>query len=198
VVTMLGNATACNVTTGNRSLVADISKTPTGPAATDARMRELYQAHATALHRFLLNVSFGAQQSAEDLVQETLVRAWRNLDRLGTEVDALRPWLITVARRIAIDSARARRARPAEDAAVDTSLMPETDDPIERLGTIDDVRTALRQLPERQRQVLVEIFYRGRSVTETALVLGIPVGTVKSRSFNALRALRSLVDSGRQ
>jgi RNA polymerase sigma-70 factor (ECF subfamily) len=167
-------------------------------APDDARMRELYLAHGKALHRFLRSVSFGARQSAEDLVQETLLRAWRNLDHLAEDVTTLRPWLFTVARRIAIDSVRARQSRPTEAGLVDLSFMPEDDDPIERLGTVQEVRAALRQLPEGHRQVLAEINYRGRSVTETAYALGIPAGTVKSRTFNALRMLRTVVNAGRE
>jgi len=88
-------------------------------------MRALYNAHGKALYRFLLGVTVGDQQFAEDLVQETLVRAWKHLDRLAPNVDTLRPWLFTVARRIAIDAARARRARTREVGAVDLTLVPD-------------------------------------------------------------------------
>jgi len=159
--------------------------------AADERMRELYQAHGRALYRFLLTVTFGDQQAAEDLVQETLVRAWNNLDHLGQNVNTLRPWLFTVARRIAIDAARARRARPAEVGPVDLAVVPDRDDQIERLLAVQTVRAALKQLSPEHREVLIEVYYRGRSVSEAAALLGIPNGTVKSRTFNAIRALRA-------
>jgi RNA polymerase sigma-70 factor, ECF subfamily len=157
----------------------------------DERMRELYQAHGGALHRFLLTVTFGDQQFAEDLVQETLVRAWNHLDQLAQNVDTLRPWLFTVARRIAIDAARARRARPPEVGILDLTIVPDRDDAIERLVAVQTVRAALKQLSPDHREVLIEVYYRGRSVTEAAALLGIPEGTVKSRTFNAIRALRA-------
>ncbi len=157
-------------------------------------MREIYHAHAPALHRFLLGVTFGEQQVAEDLVQETLLRAWRNLDKLAPDVATLRPWLFTVARRIAIDAARARQARPSEVGTVDMTVLPERDDPIERLVAVQTVRAALRRLTVEHREVLLEIYYGGRSVAEAAALLGIPEGTVKSRTYNALRALRAVLD----
>jgi RNA polymerase sigma-70 factor (ECF subfamily) len=159
--------------------------------AVNERMRELYQAHGKALYRFLLGVTDGEQQTAEDLVQETLMRAWRNLDQLTADVETLRPWLFTVARRIAIDAFRARRARPHEVGDVDLAYVAERDDPIERLVAVQAVREALMNLRAEQRRVLVEVYYKGRSIAETAAVLGIPEGTVKSRTFNAVRALRA-------
>jgi RNA polymerase sigma-70 factor, ECF subfamily len=162
--------------------------------AANERMRELYKAHGQALYRFLLGVTFGQQHVIEDLVQETLLRAWRHLDQLAPNVNALRPWLFTVARRIAIDAARARQVRPQEVGAVDLTIMPDRDDAIERLVTVQTVRTALGALKPEHRQVLVEVYYRGRSVAEVAALLGIPEGTVKSRTFNALRALRVVLD----
>jgi RNA polymerase sigma-70 factor, ECF subfamily len=195
VVSMVGtvsaNSTPASVGTGVGTVGRRYAP---GRLPADARMRELYQAHAHALHRFLLGVTFGEQQAAEDLVQETLLRAWRNLDQLAPDVASLRPWLFTVARRIAIDAARARQARPSEVGAVDMTVMPERDDPIERLIAVQTVRAALRRLTEEHRRVLIEIYYRGRSVAEAASLLGIPEGTVKSRTYNALRALRSILD----
>jgi RNA polymerase sigma-70 factor (ECF subfamily) len=120
-----------------------------------------------------------------------LVRAWRHLDQLTADVETLRPWLFTVARRIAIDAFRARQARPHEVRDVDLAYVPERDDPIERLVSVQAVREALRNLGPEQRRVLVEVYYRGRSIAETASLLGIPEGTVKSRTFNAVRALRA-------
>jgi RNA polymerase sigma-70 factor, ECF subfamily len=78
----------------------------------EARMRELYDLHAGPLYRYLMSLTFGQRQAAEDLVQETLLRAWRNLDSLNADIKTLRPWLFTVARRIAIDASRARRRAP--------------------------------------------------------------------------------------
>src|SRR4051794_2277826 len=141
-------------------------------------MQALYDAHAKPLYRFLLRLTFGERSLAEDLLQETLLRAWRNLDGLAADVETLRPWLFTVARRIAIDAARARQARPAEIGVVDLSLLPARDDAIERLLAEQTVRRALASISPEHRAVLVEIYYRGRSSSEAAALLGIPEGTV--------------------
>src|SRR5829696_4522413 len=77
-------------------------------------LRALYDGHAA------LRLTNGDRARAEDIVQETLLRAWRNLEVLDDDVRPVRPWLFTVAQRLAIDAHRARRARPAEvgDAAL--------------------------------------------------------------------------------
>lgn len=126
---------------------------------------------------------------AEDIVQEVLLRAWQHAGHLAGDGRSLRPWLFTVADHLATDQDRWRRVRPrevsgsspAEGAAPDQS---------DRAIVALDVAAALRSLSEEHRVVLVETYYRGRSVAEAAEVLGIPAGTVKSRAYYALRALR--------
>jgi RNA polymerase sigma-70 factor (ECF subfamily) len=95
-----------------------------------------------------------------------------------------------VAKRVHIDAVRARRARPAEVGVIDVARMASPDDDVERMLTVRTVRHALMSLSPEHREVLVEVYYRERSVKEAAEVLGIPVGTVKSRTYYALRALR--------
>jgi RNA polymerase sigma-70 factor (ECF subfamily) len=162
----------------------------------DARIEALYRAHGRALYRFLLRLTFGERQAAEDLLQETLLRAWRNLEGLHPNVEALRPWLFTVARRIAIDTARARQVRPAEVGGADLTIIAAGDDEIERLVAVQAVRQALASLSPEHRSVLVEGYYRGHSTRETAARLGIPEGTVKSRTYYALKALRVALTAG--
>jgi RNA polymerase sigma-70 factor (ECF subfamily) len=83
------------------------------PASADQRMQALYRAHARPLYRFLLRITFGDPQAAEDLLQETLLRAWRHLDGLPAEADTLRSWLFTVGRRRAPAApARSRSVSP--------------------------------------------------------------------------------------
>jgi RNA polymerase sigma-70 factor (ECF subfamily) len=155
----------------------------------ERELRALYDAHALALLGYALRLCEGDRALAEDLVQETLVRAWRHLDRLDPSAAPVRPWLFTVARHLAIDAHRARRARPPEvgDAALDT--VPGLDGIESTLDRIV-VTDALQSLSQEHRAVIVETYYRGRTVTETAGVLGVPPGTVKSRCYYALRALK--------
>jgi RNA polymerase sigma-70 factor (ECF subfamily) len=185
-----GTAPAADARGGADGMAADRIAPP---EAADERMRALYRAHAAPLYRFLLRITFGDPHAAEDLTQETLLRAWRNLDSLHAEVDSVRPWLFTVGRRIAIDAARARAARPTEIGAADIAIMPAADDAIERLITVHTVRQAMATLNPEHRGVLIELYYRDRSTAETAARLGIPVGTVKSRTHYALRSLSAAI-----
>jgi RNA polymerase sigma-70 factor, ECF subfamily len=98
-------------------------------------------------------------------------------------------WLATVARRIVIDDYRRRKARPAEAGDVTLADLPAPDDTADALRRLV-VAEALRMLSPLHRQVLVETILRDRTVDKAAQVLGIPVGTVKSRVYYALRALQ--------
>jgi RNA polymerase sigma-70 factor (ECF subfamily) len=152
-------------------------------------LRALYDAHALALLAYALRLCDGDRALAEDLVQETLVRAWRHLDRLDPTAGPVRPWLFTVAQHLAIDAHRARRARPPEVGDVALDAVPGLDRIESTLDRIV-VTDALQSLSKEHRAVIVETYYRGRTVAETAGVLGIPPGTVKSRCYYALRALK--------
>lgn len=157
---------------------------------TDLWMQRVYQVHAGALYRFLLRLTLGDRAAAEDLLQETLLRAWRNVEDLPGSVDDLRPWLFTVARNLAIDAGRSRQVRPTEVDA-DLAALAATTDAFELLLTAATVRQALLNLTPEHRIVLIQLYYRGASAAETAARIGVPEGTVKSRAHYALRALRT-------
>jgi RNA polymerase sigma-70 factor (ECF subfamily) len=152
-------------------------------------LRALFDAHATVLLAYALRLTGGDRARAEDIVQETLVRAWRNIDRLDEDERPVRPWLFTVAQHLAVDAHRARRARPVEVGADVLAGVPGLDDVEATLDRVV-VADALRSLSREHRAVIVETYYHGRSVAEAAEVLGIPPGTVKSRCYYALRALK--------
>jgi RNA polymerase sigma-70 factor (ECF subfamily) len=152
-------------------------------------LRALFDAHASVLLAYAMRLTGGDRARAEDVVQETLVRAWRNLDRLDDSVAPVRPWLFTVAQRIAIDAHRARRSRPAEVGDEMLQVVPALDELEPMLDRVV-VSEALDSLSREHRAAIVETYYRGRSVAEAAEVLGIPPGTVKSRCYYALRALK--------
>jgi RNA polymerase sigma-70 factor (ECF subfamily) len=160
-----------------------------GGATGEESLRALYDAHAFALLGYALRLCDGDRTRAEDLVQETLVRAWRHLDHLDDHAAPVRPWLFTVAHRLAIDAHRARHARPPEVGDGALEAVPSLD---ELDGTLDRIilTDALDSLSREHRAVLVETYYRGRTVGEAAGVLGVPPGTVKSRCYYALRALK--------
>jgi RNA polymerase sigma-70 factor (ECF subfamily) len=158
-------------------------------SAREKSLRALFDQHAPALLAYALRLTDGDRTRAEDIVQETLLRAWRNLELLDDTVRPVRPWLFTVAQHLAIDAHRARRSRPREvgDAALDS--VPGLDDLEPALDRIL-VTDALQALSTEHRAVIVETYYRGRTVAEAASALGIPPGTVKSRCYYALRALK--------
>jgi RNA polymerase sigma-70 factor (ECF subfamily) len=157
-------------------------------------IRALHAEHGDALFAHALRLCDGDRQRAEDLVQETLLRAWRHPEALDPDRGSTRAWLFTTARRLAIDAWRRREARVGE---VVTDAIPE---PRSELSEADraveawTIAEALERLSPSHREVLVECFYRGRSVAEAATVLGIPAGTVKSRTHYAVRALRLVLD----
>ncbi|WP_327186385.1 sigma-70 family RNA polymerase sigma factor [Streptomyces sp. NBC_01334] len=155
----------------------------------------LQREHGRPLFALLLRLCDGDRQRAEDLVQETLVRAWQHPEALRADTfDSVRPWLLTVGRRLAIDARRARQARPAEvgDAVLENA-SPVCADHAERAAATLDVREAVKTLTPEHREVLVLVYFHGASVAEAAEALGIPPGTVKSRAYYALRALRRVL-----
>lgn len=156
-------------------------------------MQALYTEYAGPLYRFLLRLAWGDWRLAEDLLQDTMLQAWRHRDKLPTEQEALRRWLFTVARRIAIDAARARQARPTEVGMNDLEQLAGSADPTEGVVAAQTVRRALPKLTPAHRAVLIELYLLGRSTEEVAARLGIAEGTVKSRAHYALRALRAAI-----
>lgn len=162
--------------------------------AGEEAIAELWQAHGPSLLRFALKLTLGDRQRAEDIVQETLLRAWRHPEVVGSGRTPIRAWLFTVTRHVAIDLWRSRsRAEAAEEVIDDSHAeLPDPDELIERTVDALDVQAALDLLSAGHRQVITEMYFRGHSAAETAEILGIPVGTVKSRSYYALRVLRQV------
>ena len=170
---------------------------PAGAADDDAVLTELYRQYRGPLLSFVLRLTAGDRQQAEDVVQETMVRAWRQAGRLDLTEPSLMPWLATVARRIVIDEDRRKRARPPEVGGDLADKPPVADDETENLLRKVLVTEALQALSAAHREVLNETILRDRTVNEAAEVLGIPVGTVKSRVYYALKALKvHLVERG--
>jgi RNA polymerase sigma-70 factor (ECF subfamily) len=158
----------------------------------DALLRDVYAQHGRALFEFVFNHTSGDRQWAEDIVQETMVRLWRNVERIDFVRD-LRPLLFTVARRLIIDGYRRRRVRPAEVGEAALAEIPATDE-LDRSLVALTVKRALGTVAAPQRAVIVALYYQGRTIQSTASELGIPAGTVKSRAYNGLCALRTALE----
>lgn len=171
------------------------------PLTDEHLLRELYAAHAGVLLGYARRLLGGDTARAEDVVQETLLRAWRHPTSLDPERNggaSVRAWLLTVARNVVIDGERARRSRPREvpqteqiQAAGPTGSQPlGIDEELDRILLAHGMADALAALSPDHRAVIDQLYYRDRSVAEAARLLGIPEGTVKSRAYYALRALR--------
>lgn len=155
--------------------------------AQDELLAAVHRTHAGALYRYVLRRT-GDQEEARDVVQETLLRAWRHPEVLERSEDAVRAWLFTVARNLTIDHLRsARRTRERT-----TGDVPDRADRDTTQAVLDSwlVADALVSLSPAHRAVVVGAYYGGRSVAELATELGIAPGTVKSRLHYGLRALR--------
>lgn len=162
---------------------------PQPALATDDGVRAVYAAHGPELYRFAMR-SLGDRGLAEEAVQETFVRAWRAADRFDDELGSLRTWLFAIVRNVVIDLSRARAVRPGLSAvdAVDDGLF--VDEAFDRVLTAWQVEEALRMLSDEHRAALVEVHYKARSYNDVAAGLGVPVGTIKSRVYYALKAMR--------
>jgi RNA polymerase sigma-70 factor (ECF subfamily) len=154
----------------------------------DAVIRELYSDYAKALHGYVERFC-PDRASADDIVQETFIRAWRHLPQLSADDRPVRPWLFRVARNLLTDANRAERARPvtvpeqsAGEAGIDSGLEEILDRQL--------VSDALAHLSRAHQTVLVETFYRGGTMATVARELGIPHGTARSRLHYALDAMR--------
>lgn len=148
--------------------------------------------HGAAIFAFARN-AIGDRAAAEDCVQETFVRAWRSRAQYRAERASQRTWLFAIARNVVVDSHRARGRRP----------VPIEDGHLERAGPPVDVESptvdrltvlaGLAQLNAEQRDVVVAVHLDGMTYQQLSDRSGVPVGTLRSRMFYALRALRDRI-----
>ena len=151
------------------------------------RLAALYDAHAAPVWRYVVHLT-GDRAGADDIVQETLLRAWRTPRILEQDPSTTRSWMFTVARHLVIDEARsARRRREIGVAEVPERAAPDATDALFEAILVEE---ALAALTTEHRAVVIRAYYRGLSVAEMADELDIPPGTVKSRLHYGLRALR--------
>jgi RNA polymerase sigma-70 factor, ECF subfamily len=154
----------------------------------EALVTALSSQHAAALWSFVVPLVDGDRVRAQDVVQETMLRAWRHPEVLDGARGPVRPWLFTVARHIVVDEWR--RHRSDRDVPLELGAEAAEDDRTDAVLDTWVVGDALTRLTPDHRAVLEQCYFQGRSTAEAARVLGVPEGTVKSRAHYALRALR--------
>lgn len=162
-----------------------------GTLGTDDGVRSVYAAHGSELFRFARR-ALGDDGLAEDAVQETFVRAWQAAGRFDERLGSLRTWLFAILRNIVIDLARARAVRPPVviDGQRPGERGPAASDDVDTALAAWQVEEALRRISPEHRRVLLEVHCRGRAYADVAAELGVPAGTVKSRVFYGLKAMR--------
>lgn len=157
-------------------------------------MRAAYDAHGAELFRLALR-SLGDRGLAEEIVQETFLRAWRHQERFDADRGSRRTWLFSIARHLIVDAARSRAARPRPAGPL---ADPEhgrrgeraVEDPSEEVLRSMQVEEALGRIGEEHRRAIVEVHLRDRPYAEVAKELGVPAGTLRSRTYYGLKALR--------
>jgi RNA polymerase sigma-70 factor, ECF subfamily len=154
-----------------------------------ARLREIMTAYQQPLMAYAQRLTAGDAWRADDVVQETFVKAWTHLDRLTEDRGSVLGWLRRVAHNLVMDGYRSRKARPAE---IDIDSAAEVAAPDLIDGVLDAmvVDQALGALWPPHEAALREIYLNGRTAAEAGVALGVPAGTVKSRVHHALRSAR--------
>lgn len=156
-------------------------------------LEQLYQRHGAACFGYLLRRLDGDRPAAEDLLQDLMLAVWKGADRFRGESE-VRAWLLGIAHRLWLQELRRRGRRPVADED-DTALSrlpaaPESPEPL-RGG---DLRGALDALPDALREAVDLTFGQGLRLQDAARILGLPLGTVKSRLFRARQQLRGLLE----
>ncbi|MCF7553037.1 sigma-70 family RNA polymerase sigma factor [Pseudonocardia sp. WMMC193] len=168
-----------------------------GALDTEVGLRRAYTAYGAELYRFALR-QLGDEGAAQEVVQEVFLRAWRRADTYDPEIASLRSWLFSIARNAVVDEARRVAARPwrrtLTDAPQDSPTAPVTEGLDRAVVDTWVVEEALRRIRPEHRDAIAQTHLRGRPHAEVAAELGIPIGTLRSRIFYGLKALRLAMD----
>lgn len=165
----------------------------TADLADEQSVRAAYLAHGPELYLFACR-QLGDAATAQDVVQEAFVRAWRSSSSYDPQIATLRTWLFSITRNVIIDLARRNSVRPWQRPAGDAT---DGDTPVGVVTAFDEslvdawvVEEALGRLSTEHRDAIVQTHLRQRGHDEVAAEFGIPVGTLRSRLFYGLKALR--------
>jgi RNA polymerase sigma-70 factor (ECF subfamily) len=161
---------------------------------TGEAMRALYRTYSGELYGFALN-ALGERGAAEEVVQEVFTRAWRHAATYDARRGSVRTWLYQIARHAIIDARRRASVRPSLPLRAPSDADAGEGGPtIEQAMLGWQVIAALERLSPEHRQVIRLAHFQGLSMREIAERTGLPVGTVKSRTWYALRSLRLVLE----
>jgi RNA polymerase sigma-70 factor, ECF subfamily len=158
----------------------------------EAGLRAAYDALGSEIYRMSYR-ALNDDGLAEEAVQETFLRAWRASDRYDPKRSSLRTWMFAIARNVTIDLARARSVRPARTGR-EVEHTQEGKDTTEESLRSWEMEEALRHIGPHHRHAIVQTYYRDRPCAEVAAEAGVPVGTMRSRLYYGLKALRMVLE----
>jgi len=159
------------------------------------QVREAYRAHSGELYSFACRSLGGDRPRAEEAVQECFLKAWKSRDSFDPGLGSERTWLFAILRNVIRDMGRAEQRRPlSRSLDEDYDEFASKYEPFEQALLSWQVEEALRRIGERHRQIVVEACIRGRPYGEIAAALGVPVGTIKSRVYYGIRAMRDAME----
>lgn len=170
-------------------------------AATQSRQAfsELFKHFAPKLQAYATR-QFGNEQTAMDLVQETMTNVWHKAHLFKPDRGSPSTWIFTIARNIRFDFLRKNKYRQNDLSADDLwPILAENNESLDDDYALDgkilmqEISSYYAQLPDAQREVVEKIYIEGKSQQEVSDSLGIPLGTVKSRTRLALKKLKELI-----
>ncbi|MFF8812405.1 sigma-70 family RNA polymerase sigma factor [Streptomyces pactum] len=166
-----------------------------GGLRTEREVQAAYDLYGGELFGFACK-ALGDRQLAEDVLQETFLRAWRAPQGFDPRRGSMRTWLFSIARNAVVDAMRRRTAREgAGHSSWDTvPEPPPAVDAVDQLVERIQLDEALKQISPQQREAVVEVYFGGRTCAELAAELGVPAATMRSRLYYGVRALRRVLE----
>jgi RNA polymerase sigma-70 factor (ECF subfamily) len=177
-----------HMTASDTALVRELATEPSGDG-----LRTLYRRYSGELYGFACN-ALGDPELAEEVVQDAFTNVWRHADRFDPSQASFRTWLYALTRNRIIDLRRRAATRPPHAADEDGQELAELDESLEQAALRWQVGAALGRLSPEHRDVIRLAHFESLTLREVAEALGLPLGTVKSRSYYALRHLRLVLD----
>lgn len=158
-------------------------------------MADLYDLYGRLLYVLIVRIVHNPS-AAEDLVQESFLRAWNRAEQLSDDYSSVGPWLVTIARHCALDYLKSSQAHLSAQVAIEDAEFPAVtmDQDILSSECARLIEGAFRNLSENQKKVIQLSFYEGLSQVAIAERLHQPLGTVKGWARSALSRLRGKLD----